>query len=370
MLRAHVVSVRAHTLGGRRVRYPRRAQTALTGHDRVLTADDIMATNVLPAFEASLELGVEEALLERELGWSRAALTQEGALVRGATTYRHMELMYARQGYASFVLEAARRYSLSCLGVVGLACKTAATVADALALHQRYQALTNRTARYSAQVCGRVLALHEERQDTSLGSQLISEYTMFVAVQLLRSASTSAPRVRRVATRRAFIPPDEAQVYEAFLEAPLVCGASAARVECDAALLEAPLKGADAELGRYFEATLARASPAQGTPALIAQAQAVIQHKLPRGEATLEQVAASMGLGARTLQRRLAEHDQTFAILLDATRRSLAAIYLRDPERTLVEVAYLLGYSEQAAFTRAFRRWHQTTPAAWRASPR
>jgi AraC-like DNA-binding protein len=197
---------------------------------------------------------------------------------------------------------------------------------------------------------------------------LISEYTMFVAVHLLRGAAAQAPRVRLVATRRAALPEAERAAYEAFLGAPVVCGAPRARLVCDAALLAAPLRAADPELERYFQAVLAAAMPCDDAPELVARAREAIQRELPRGDATVERVAACLALGTRTFQRRLSAEGHTFAGLLDATRRGLAAAYLRDPARTIVEVAYLLGYSEQAAFTRAFRRWYQASPAAWRSA--
>lgn len=100
--------------------------SVLTKDDRVLSIDDIMATNVRPAFEASLAIGVSEAELERALGWSREALAQEDAIVSAQSTYRHMELMYQRTDYPRFVLDAAQRYSMSSMGVVGLASKTCA----------------------------------------------------------------------------------------------------------------------------------------------------------------------------------------------------------------------------------------------------
>ena len=67
----------------------------------------------------------------------------------------------------------------------------------------------------------------------------------------------------------------------------------------------------------------------------------------------------------RSLQRRLADQGMTFQGLLDETRRHLAEAYLRDERLDLAEIALLLGYSEQSAFTRAFRTWTGLPPAQW-----
>ncbi|HYB42472.1 MAG TPA: AraC family transcriptional regulator [Candidatus Methylomirabilis sp.] len=84
------------------------------------------------------------------------------------------------------------------------------------------------------------------------------------------------------------------------------------------------------------------------------------------GDPTLAQVAAKVAMGARTLQRRLAEHGTDFKGLVDDTRRRFSQHYLRDPRHTLSEIAYLLGYSEVSAFNRAFRRWTGSTPSEYR----
>jgi AraC-like DNA-binding protein len=52
--------------------------------------------------------------------------------------------------------------------------------------------------------------------------------------------------------------------------------------------------------------------------------------------------------------------------VLDVTRRDAAGEYLGDPTLSIGEVAYLLGYSEPAAFHRAFRRWNGITPQTFR----
>ena len=71
-------------------------------------------------------------------------------------------------------------------------------------------------------------------------------------------------------------------------------------------------------------------------------------------------------MGPRTLQRRLKDQGVEFKALVDDTRRLFAVTYLRKPDHTLAEIAYLLGYSEVSAFNRAFRRWTGSTPSEYR----
>ena len=81
---------------------------------------------------------------------------------------------------------------------------------------------------------------------------------------------------------------------------------------------------------------------------------------------TLSEIANVLGLSGPSFQRRLKEHNLTFQDLLKAARQELALHYLKDPSIQLTEVAYLLGYSELSAFSRAFRAWAGMSPQRYR----
>jgi AraC-like DNA-binding protein len=81
---------------------------------------------------------------------------------------------------------------------------------------------------------------------------------------------------------------------------------------------------------------------------------------------TVDQVAASMHLSARTLKRRLAAQGVTFSTLLDSHRREKALLLLRSHRLSIDEISDRLGYSTVPNFIRAFRRWTGKTPGAYR----
>jgi AraC-like DNA-binding protein len=88
------------------------------------------------------------------------------------------------------------------------------------------------------------------------------------------------------------------------------------------------------------------------------------------GEPTDLDIAKSLHMSRRTLQRKLAEADLTYQQLVDDTRRDLALRYIEDPARSITEITFLLGLSGQSAFTRAFRRWTGVSPTEYRAGQR
>lgn len=82
---------------------------------------------------------------------------------------------------------------------------------------------------------------------------------------------------------------------------------------------------------------------------------------------TLEDVAKELGLGARTLQRRLTDADLTFQQLVEDTRRELARHFLKQRAVELNETAFLLGFEDANSFFRAFQIWEGVSPGEWRA---
>jgi AraC-like DNA-binding protein len=99
---------------------------------------------------------------------------------------------------------------------------------------------------------------------------------------------------------------------------------------------------------------------------LIERFRALTKDELKGGDASLEVLAARLGMSARTLQRKLRALGTSHQELLDEMRKALAVRYLAEPDVAVCEVAYLLGFSESSAFHRAFKRWTGTTPSEFR----
>lgn len=93
---------------------------------------------------------------------------------------------------------------------------------------------------------------------------------------------------------------------------------------------------------------------------------AFIAANLALDQATLPLAARALGLSSRSLQRALAAEGKTFAALVDETRRRRATELLKDQHLSLTDIAFALGFSELAAFSRAHRRWFGRSPKTTR----
>jgi AraC-like DNA-binding protein len=96
-------------------------------------------------------------------------------------------------------------------------------------------------------------------------------------------------------------------------------------------------------------------------------ARAALDLLLATGRASLPELAKSLHVSARTLRRRLAERGTSYRELLDEVRRGLALQRVAGSAASFDEIASGLGFNDVSAFYRAFRRWAETTPAAYRA---
>ena len=83
---------------------------------------------------------------------------------------------------------------------------------------------------------------------------------------------------------------------------------------------------------------------------------------MPAGTAGIDAIACKLGLSRQTLFRKLKAEGVTFEQVLDELRFSMAHDYLRVRKFSVKETAYLLGFSDPTAFSRAFKRWTGQTP--------
>ena len=94
--------------------------------------------------------------------------------------------------------------------------------------------------------------------------------------------------------------------------------------------------------------------------ALLDRIEKALTDLLPEGRGLLADVAARLGIGPRTLQRRLRAEGIQFAALRDQVRLILVKTYLDDQQLRKTEIAYLVGFRDPNSFFRRYRRWCET----------
>lgn len=102
-------------------------------------------------------------------------------------------------------------------------------------------------------------------------------------------------------------------------------------------------------------------------PTMADRVKAAVRSRLSSGYPALEEIAAALHAVPAGVQRELAQENRSYKDLVEEVRRELAHHYLREQQLPLSEIAFLLGYSELSAFSRAFHRWEGISPREFRA---
>jgi AraC-like DNA-binding protein len=162
--------------------------------------------------------------------------------------------------------------------------------------------------------------------------------------------------------------PDDVSEYADVFGCPIRARASWNGWALSKAAMRIPLSRRDPALRRWLDrqaADVLARLPSDGD--VRDEVRRVLSGQLTVGDVRIDAVARRLATTPRTLQRRLSQAATSFEVLCDEARKEAAQSYLADTTLTIAEVTYLLGYSEPTAFYRAFKRWHRTTPKAFRA---
>ncbi len=164
--------------------------------------------------------------------------------------------------------------------------------------------------------------------------------------------------------------PADLHEYQRLFRCPLHFDSTRFGISIDAALLDIILPQADAELRALMEARAQRQATELGlhSEPFIAELRRQIAARIPDQVPNMRGVAQALNISSHTLQRRLAQRGSNFKQELDTVRQDLARNWLLAPDISLIEIAFLLGFSQQSAFNRAFKRWCGLSPQAYRQS--
>jgi AraC-like DNA-binding protein len=250
------------------------------------------------------------------------------------------------------------------VGVLGYLVLASQTLAEAMKTYQRYERLI-----YGIDLAQIVVEQSEVemrwRPDGQTLGHLHDSVAIAALVTFLRRQVENPPPPSLIAfINDPVLSLAEQQAYEEFFGCPVRFGDTYTRVRFPLAYLSIPMPHSDPGLRLMLDRqarALVQALP--HSDAFDQALQQTILKLLPDAQASLPRAARELHVSVRTLQRRLEQRELTWQQLLNRIRAELAQEYLADRSLSLGDIALLLGFSEQSAFNRAFRRWTGSTPA-------
>jgi len=258
----------------------------------------------------------------------------------------------------------AARQGIEILGPVGVAARTAATVADAFTIFGTYMAA------YSPAIGIRITPLADAQRSFVVFEFLLEhtppcpqtiELSLGVSLRVLRFLLGSGYSPLSVHLPHDPLTPRED--YVAYFGCTPHFAEPTAGFTIRATDLRRPLRRDDLAHRAIVEYLNSITAPETG---LAQSVRTIIRQLLPTGVATLEVIAAQFNLHPKALQRRLADEGTTLAALVDDVRKGTAERYLRTTHMSLSHLTRELGYAEQSVLTRACGRWFGCGPAAYR----
>ncbi len=205
--------------------------------------------------------------------------------------------------------------------------------------------------------------------DPRLGQIMTDELAIAAATALSREVTDSA--LTPVYVSFAHEAPTEYKEIQDYFGCPVHFGADRNGLELSNEQLSQTNTLGDRKFSEFFAAHLDRELDAFVDDSQLAvRVKIRVTSALSEGTPRLSDVAGDLGMSGRTLQRQLAKAGHSYQELVEAAQQELASTLLSDTDYALAEVAFLSGYTDQSAFSRAFRRWRGRTPAAYRRATR
>lgn len=325
----------------------------------------VLGTFLLPVAQALRLYGLEPLEVMAEVGIDGAKLAHADWRIPNERFGALMGHCVAVTGDEAFGLLAAEQLQPQVLRGLGLAWLSSATVYDGLKRLVRFCKLVSTSAQ---------MRLWEEGEFVLVGLGPIPlgqsrnyasrDYAVGAVARMCRLSLGEYLAPAGVTLERP--QPREPERWESMLCSRVEFEASACTLHWPRADITEPLVTGDPALARanddLAEAYLQDFLGGSAARDVVDK----ILDLLPEGPPSQQQVADALHVSNRTLQRKLREEGTSFSALLQDTRSQLARKYLGRGSRSVVETAYLLGFSEPSTFSRAFKRWTGMAPAEYR----
>ncbi len=327
----------------------------------------VASSSVRAMLSAFASLGLDAGAIQREAGFADADVDDPDGLLPLPRVTRLWEVADRHWGRPALGLLTGAAVPVGAYEVLDYLVITAPTLGEGLTDLTHGFAIVTRTVGFRVCREGGVVSCVLEWTRVPRGIELhLRDYSLAAVARRAREASGVAPARVDVAGP----PLTTAEHYAEVFGAPARLRAPRDAVVYTARAWQTPLARADARLHRtllrHVHLLLGRTLPL-APDALADRVRAELRRRAGADPPSMVDVARAVGLGTRTLQRRLHGEGVSFAGLVDESRACLARDLLGDRRLAIGDIAHRLGFSEPSAFSRAFRRWTGRCPRAFRA---
>jgi AraC-like DNA-binding protein len=271
----------------------------------------------------------------------------------------------ARIADPAFALRAGECWHPSNLGTMGFAWLSSRTLHTGLKRLERFSRIIGNDFTYhlSEEPAGVRFVHNHGRGDDPIGHPM-TDFTLAILLTMCRTNFGQQLNATELHLRRPS--PANPAPWQEFFGCEVHFAAAEDSFLLDREAVDKPLLSANIPLANTFDSILAEQMASFTDSDLISRSKAFLLRELTSGTPSAQELASALGMSQRSFQRKLSELSLTYQKVLDDIRHELARRYLDDPSKSVTEIAFLLGFSEQSAFTRAFRHWSGMSPSVYR----
>jgi AraC-like DNA-binding protein len=305
-------------------------------------------------------LGADGARFLVEVGVDAA--TGPEAYVPTTRVDRALQSIATERGDETFGLTMAHEAVVRPLGLFSHLVWLSGTLRDALTRAARFYSVVTQRSTLTLESVeeGRVAAFTQRLLAGAERGDILTDFAFGSLV--LRARAATDGRFRPRGMRFAHGARVSAR-YEALFEAPVSFDAPADELTLDASQLDLPLASADPVTAAAIEVQVRQFDAKGGASRPFGEhVRAAVRVELQSGQPSLVTVARQLGMGVRALRRRLDEDGLSLRAVVESVRHDRATDLLA-AGASIKEVAFLLGFSEPSAFSRAYKRWTGRPPS-------
>jgi AraC-like DNA-binding protein len=321
--------------------------------------------------------GIPAGQLCQTIGVAPSVLDDPHARLAGSVMERLWDEAIRLSGDADLGLHTAENFNPGALNILGYVLLSCRSAVEALGRAAQYAALLND---------GMKVSLTHQGSRTAYSFEVVANCDNYLARAPRHAMETMAcgtlVTLRRLTTRniqplavtfRHPAPRSTAEHRRIFGDVEF--GQPENSITFRSADLEGDLLSANPVLLAVFDAQARQVlsqmeqRPQQGAPGPISQrVLTLLARRITVAVPSLEEVASSLAMSERSLQRELRNENTSYRQLVEDMRREIAVQHLAQPGASASEAAFLLGFSEPSAFSRAFRRWTGSAPTQFQSA--
>jgi AraC-like DNA-binding protein len=309
--------------------------------------------------------GIQPRELFAKAGLDVDAMQEPGARYPFRSMIRLWNEARIETGDPCIGLIAAQKIRPPALHALGLSWLASPTLLEGLQRIERYAQIVNSLAQFKLTIESAQAKLARVPQDARLQpTEEAVDAGLAVIVKMCRAIAD--PHFAPTAVTLCHADNGHIEQYVNYFRCPVRFSADEDALYFDLETLRKPAPAGNRELAYHNDRAAERYLATLNPERVRDKVKEILLTLLPSGEATQETVASSLHKSVSTLQRQLKAEGVSYRKLLEQTRRELAQQLLEEKRYALSQIAYLLGFSDQGNFSRAFKRWTGRSPAAFR----